>query len=82
MSERENRKMVLTAKFASFCKVCNRRVRVGEKIEWVKGNPVRHAVCEAAPPAAAHVRHTSRRAPVSADDMGTDSIEYSNEDCF
>ena len=38
--------MVIIAKFPSRCVVCSGNIQVGERIEWVKGNPVRHTACE------------------------------------
>lgn len=39
--------MTITAKFASVCPCCNNRIRVGEKVEWSKGNKARHVKCAA-----------------------------------
>lgn len=35
--------MTITAKYSSKCATCGGAIRVGEKIEWSKGSPARHA---------------------------------------
>ena len=37
--------MTITAKYASECPTCGRRIAAGEQIEWSKGKPARHAAC-------------------------------------
>lgn len=37
--------MTITAKFASRCGSCSQAITPGTKIEWTKGQPVRHTSC-------------------------------------
>lgn len=39
--------MSIIAKYPSKCSACGQPVTPGQKIEWVKGQPVRHTVCGA-----------------------------------
>ena len=39
--------MSMIAKYAATCGTCRAPVRPGDKIEWVKGSPVRHVSCAA-----------------------------------
>lgn len=42
--------MTITARYASRCAACQGSIAVGEQIEWVKGQPSRHAACPATRP--------------------------------
>jgi hypothetical protein len=37
--------MVIKAKFASVCPCCSKKIEVGSKVEWSKGNKAMHAEC-------------------------------------
>ena len=37
--------MSITAKYAATCATCRAAITPGQKIEWVKGSPVRHSSC-------------------------------------
>lgn len=41
--------MIITAKFASVCPGCSRRILVGEKVEWSRGSRACHAACAGQP---------------------------------
>ena len=45
--------MVITAKFAGTCNVCNRSIVAGSKVEWASGSKARHVACVAGPVSAA-----------------------------
>src|SRR5512142_52282 len=45
--------MKITAKYPGRCCVCGRAINVGENIEYVKGQPTRHAACTPEVPAGA-----------------------------
>lgn len=47
--------MVITAKFAGTCNVCDCSINVGSKVEWASGSKARHVACaaNAAPSSAA-----------------------------
>lgn len=51
--------MTITARYAATCSTCRRPIAPGAKIEWSKGQPVRHTSCSAAAMAPATAR-TSR----------------------
>ena len=62
--------MSITAKYAATCCSCGKPITPGQKIEWTKGQPVRHASCgaTATAPAAAKastpgVCHCGRACP-------------------
>jgi hypothetical protein len=38
--------VTIKAKYAGTCKACNRKISVGDEIEWTKGNGARHLNCE------------------------------------
>ena len=40
--------MSITAKYAAVCSSCKGRIAPGQKIEWTKGQPVRHTTCGSA----------------------------------
>jgi len=40
--------MTITAKFPSTCAGCNGAIAKGDRIEWTRGRPARHANCERA----------------------------------
>lgn len=42
--------MTIVAKYPSKCACCGGAIRAGEQIEWAKGSPSRHVVCDAAAP--------------------------------
>lgn len=50
--------MIITAKFASTCPVCQKHIAVGSQIEWEKGRPARHTECQAAGAAPLAVLHS------------------------
>jgi hypothetical protein len=52
--------MTITAKYPATCTVCRTPVRPGDKIEWSKGSPVRHANCGGATTTTAPARRPSR----------------------
>lgn len=37
--------MIITAKFASCCPLCNGDLRVGDQVEWTKGEKAKHPSC-------------------------------------
>jgi hypothetical protein len=37
--------MSIVAKYAATCSMCHGAIRPGDKIEWAKGQPVRHTIC-------------------------------------
>jgi hypothetical protein len=39
--------MSITAKYSATCSACKGHISPGEKIEWIKGQPVRHVTCGA-----------------------------------
>lgn len=45
-TEGRNTNMIITAKFQGVCCVCGNAIKIGEKMEWAKGQPSRHATCE------------------------------------
>jgi hypothetical protein len=63
--------MEITAKFASQCAGCGSRISVGQRVEWQRGSPARHAACAGSPSAPA--RHASGRRP---------SARHDHEDCL
>lgn len=48
--------MVITAKFAGTCNVCNFAIVAGSKVEWASGTKARHVACVAAPSSAPRKR--------------------------
>ena len=38
--------MTITARYAAACSCCSVPIRPGDKIEWAKGSPARHAACQ------------------------------------
>lgn len=40
--------MSITAKYPARCATCHGNITPGQKIEWTKGEPVRHTACGAA----------------------------------
>lgn len=40
--------MSIVAKYPATCATCRGRITPGQKIEWTKGQPVRHALCAVA----------------------------------
>jgi len=38
--------MTITAKFQSKCSVCRCDIFPGQRVEWTKGQPVRHPTCQ------------------------------------
>lgn len=68
--------MTITARYASSCAICRQPITVGASIEWIKGQPARHARCAAgvasgqlaAPVVTATPRYTApRRAMANGD---------------
>lgn len=41
--------MIIVAKFASFCPCCNASIRVGNKVEWSRGEKARCVGCAGKP---------------------------------
>lgn len=37
--------MIITAKFASVCRSCQRPINAGDRVSWSRGTPAVHAVC-------------------------------------
>lgn len=57
--------MTIVAKFPSRCACCGGSIQPGDKIEWSKGQPARHARCAAKPARAA----APKREPVAKVDV-------------
>lgn len=55
--------MTIVAKFPSRCACCGGSIQPGEKIEWKKGEPARHARCAAKPARASTPRERKAPAP-------------------
>lgn len=51
--------MTITAKYAATCPCCKSSIRPGDKIEWSKGSPAKHATCPAPAPAPARATATT-----------------------
>lgn len=43
--------MLIKARFSSTCDQCGQRIRVGDAIEYIRGQPASHAVCHTDAPA-------------------------------
>ena len=48
--------MTIAAKYPGKCSTCAAPIAVGERIEWQKAQPIRHASCGAAAPSAGPAR--------------------------
>ena len=69
--------MTITAKFPGRCSSCSRPVTPGEKIEWSKGQPTRHAVCAPSAAAPAAPAAPARRRAVSGAGLASPVRGYS-----
>ncbi len=49
--------MTITAKYAATCSACRRPILPGQRIEWSKGQPVRHTTCGTADSTSAPARN-------------------------
>jgi hypothetical protein len=58
--------MTIIAKFASFCPVCGQRIKVGEKVEWSKGQKACHLNC-VGKPASISTRTSTPKVPASTE---------------
>lgn len=64
--------MTITAKFASTCPVCQRRIAPGQEVEWKKGSPAKHVGCKATAATKSAPRKSSF--PSSAPAVGAELI--------
>lgn len=55
--------MIILARYESWCGRCRRRIRVGDEIEWTKGEPATHTTCDEAPPLGSGRRYTGNEEP-------------------
>ncbi len=53
--------MMINAKYASECPVCNNAIRIGERVEWVRRSAARHAACAGS----SSSTRSARRAPAA-----------------
>lgn len=75
--------MIIVAKYPSACACCPVPVRVGDRIEWSKGAPVKHEACAAKPgtvKATATAPSTPPRTPARSASRSA-SRSYECEEC-